>query len=193
MPASNVRIQTQAAMLRRARDVNETSNGYRTLATTITEPVTVMPQTATSQVVFDLTERKGPGMIPNGIILHPFGVGNDDTTFSLRVMGWKPTLVDVAGVYFQKCWVPVELIEVACTCSTATGAATGYVLNTERFADTIALTGSTANAGVNCDIVSPANNTIGSLYVDLKGATMFEVIFTTGGSATSANALWQTY
>jgi hypothetical protein len=39
------------------------------------------------------------------------------------------------------------------------------------------------------EVVSPVNDTCGFLLVNLNGAVKLELIFTTGGSATSCNAL----
>ncbi len=185
-------LKTEVALLRRVRQVNYATNGYPTRAQTLTKPTITDPETATGQVAFEATGGAG-GQGPNGILLHPFGIGNDDTTFSLRVLKWALTLDSIGSARFQPVWKPIPLIEVQCTLSTDVGVASGYVLNTERSADTITLTGTTANPAVNCDINSPANNTAGSVYVDLKGALLWEVIFTTGGSATSCNALYQLY
>ncbi len=190
---SDLSLLTQANKPRRARQVNYATNGYPTRVDTLTQPTILDGGAATSQVMFPLTDLAGGGKIPNGILINPFGIGNDDTTFSLRVLKWDLTFGDIGTGIFPPVWTPTPLVEVACTLSTATGVATGYVLNTERYADTITLTGTTGNQGINVDINSPANNTKASLYVDLKGAFGFEIIFTTGGSATSCNALWKCY
>lgn len=123
----------------------------------------------------------------NFIILCPYALGSDNNTFSLRVIGWRAIGENVEGTML---WIPVPLVELACTISgTQIGVAGKTILNTEMFADTLTIAGTTANAGVSVDVVSPANDTIAHATVDLSGFEKCEICFSTGGSATSCNAL----
>jgi len=115
---------------------------------------------------------------PEWIQVVPFGDGADNSTFDLRVIGWKPTPLGL--------WIPTTLAQAACTLSAAVGVAATEVLNTQRFADTIALTQVQAN--VDSKLSSPANDTIASFQVQSRGSVYVEVIFDLG-SATGANAL----
>lgn len=192
--ANDTVIMTMASRPKRVRQVNYTTNGYPTRIPTLTKPTIADTGSATAQVAYEATGPDGGGRIANGIKLLPFGVGANNVTFSLRVIGWEFTIDSIGSSLTVPVWVPVPLIEVACTVSsTPVGVASGYLTATDAFADTIAITGATGNQGVNCDVNSPANDTIASVYVDLKGCLMWEVIFTTGGSATSCNALYKLY
>lgn len=198
---SEVSLLTLCGPLRKVRSVNETSNGYRSLIPTATEPG-VLPEigggggvdivdagTATGKSVINII--RGPG-VPgaNGLFLMPYGLhaSVDNKTMSMRVVAWKPVGFETPSTML---WIPIPLVEVACTLSgTQIGVANKTLIATEGFADTIALTGTTANANVGVELVSPANDTAGHMIVDIKGAQKIEVIFTTGGSATSCNALF---
>ncbi|MFN4894202.1 MAG: hypothetical protein ACK5HO_00275 [Pseudomonadota bacterium] len=115
---------------------------------------------------------------PEWVQVVPFGDGADNSTFDLRVIGWKPTELGL--------WVPTLLAQAACTLSAALGVAATEVLNTQRFADTIALTQVLAN--VDSKLSSPANDTIASFQVETRGSVYLEILFDLG-TATGANAL----
>lgn len=153
---------------RKAWATNDTSNSFTAKVATVTRP------SGDGVVTIEQVGR----YTRNNVILVPYGIGSDNNTMSMRVINWK----EISGL-----WIPLIVCEVACTLSTSVGVAANAVLNTERFADTIALT--YGNAGIDCQVFSPANNTPGHVTVDAKGATILEVIFSRGGSATSCNAL----
>lgn len=132
------------------------------------------------------------GAIYNVGIFQFFGTGNDDTTFLARILGWR-YVTDAPGTPETAIWVPVPLLELTCTLSTATGVAGGTVGSSDRFADTLAIVGTTGNDDVSIDIVSPANNTPAHVVVDLKGFQKVEVIFDRNSSASSCNGLWAFY
>ena len=108
----------------------------------------------------------------------PFGDGADNATFDLRVIAWKPTTNGL--------WIPTVLAQAACTLCTAVGVTSADVTNTQRFADTIALTQVQAN--VDSKVSSPTSDLVGSFLVETRGATLIEITFDLG-SATGANAL----
>lgn len=182
--------ETLTTAFRKARSVNQTSNGYVSKIPTATEP-SGDAGTATGASIIELGNNGGTGQ--NLVIICPYGLhaSVDNKTMSMRVIGWREAGVDNQAT---KLWIPVPLVEVACTLTgTAIGVAGKALIATEGFADTIALTGTTANDDVSVDIVSPANDTIGHLVVDVKGFQKLELSFTTGGSATSCNALVALY
>lgn len=190
-------LLTNARPWRIARKVNQTSNGYVSKIPTTTEPVGDAG-TATGAAVIDLTAPDTLGGLTsaNRAMVHFFGAGSDTNTFSCRVIGWSCVAQAPGGLALggrPVLWVPTVLVEVQATLSVQVGIAGSSALNTDRFADTIALTGTTANAGQGVEIVSPANDTIAHLVVDLKGAQKLEFSFTTGGSATDCNALYKVY
>jgi hypothetical protein len=208
---NQVALQTLSKYFTRARRTNTTDNGFPTrqgvlagvsAAGVVTEPTGIGDAAAqTTSAVFDLTDPAEGGLAENLVIICPFAVGADNNTFSVRVIGWRiaydrqkphgkypPEVSDAV-------WIPVLLCEVLCTVSAnAHGAAGGVVLATELFADTIAVVGTSGKDGQNIDINSPANDAnAGCLVVDMKGFQKLELTFTTGGVATSCNALVAMY
>jgi len=115
---------------------------------------------------------------PEWVQIVPFGDGADNSTFDLRVIGWKPTELGL--------WVPTILAQAACTLSAAVGANGFEVTASQRFADTIALTQVLAN--VDSKVSSPTGDLVGSFQVQTRGCVLVEVIFDLG-TATGANAL----
>lgn len=132
------------------------------------------------------TQPSGDGVVgdpivqgaPEYIQVIPFGDGADDSTFDLRVIGWK---VSDLGL-----WVPTILAQAACTLSTAVGVNTYEATASQRFADTISLT--QVRADVDSKASSPTGNLIASFQVETRGYQFIEVTFNLG-TATGANAL----
>lgn len=181
-------IRTQSDVFRKARSVNQTSNGYVSKLPTITEP-SGDAGTATGSAVIDLANLLG-GQIPNAMLIAPYAVGSNNNTFSLRVIGWR--FIPGSGQVQTGLWIPVLLCEIACTLSNVPVGVAGMVLvATELFADTLVLT--TGNSGVSAEILSNAGDVIAHAVVDLKGFQKVELSFTTGGSATSCNAILSFY
>ncbi len=180
-----MKIETLSTPFRKARLVNESSNGYRTIIPTITEPKGDAAS-ATGASIIELGT--GGSETQNAILVVPYAIGNDDVTFSVRVIGWRLIPRDSIG---PGLWIPVTLGEFSCTASTAVGIASYTILSSERFADIITVTkGSTlVGEAPSENIISPADNTIGCFLLDLKGFQKVELAFTTGGSASSCNAL----
>lgn len=183
-------IETLSQSFRKARSVNQTSTSFPSKVPTNIEPVGD-DGTATGQSVFDLSwsaVNNIKGIVAqNGVIICPYGVGSDNNTFSMRVIGWR-----VVGQQTPttQIWVPVILAEVLCTISASAPGVAGCVISaTEFFADTIAVVGTSGNQGVSMDLLSTANNDISSGVFDLKGFQKMELSFSTGSVATSANAL----
>lgn len=115
---------------------------------------------------------------PDWVQVVPFGDGLDNSTFDLRVIGWK---VSDLGL-----WVPTILAQAACTLSAAVGVNTYEVTASQRFADTITLTQVLAN--VDSKVSSPTGDLVGSFQVQTRGCVLVEVTFSLG-TATGANAL----
>lgn len=186
MHTGNVLVQTAAFPWQKARSVSQTSTTFASRIATITEP-TGDAASATGACILEPGLGTGSIVAQNNLLLVPYGAGSDDTTFSLRVIGWR-AIGPVSGVTL---WVPVNLVELACTLGAAVGIAGAPLTTTDRFADIITLTtGSTAGSVSSENIVSPANDTIAHAMIDLKGFRKFEITFSTGSSATNCNALW---
>lgn len=175
-----------ALPLRKARKVNETSNGYVSKITTATEPQGDAG-TATGASIIDLVH--GGNIAHGSVRIFPYGSGANNTTFSMRVLGWEYTGIgggDVGVTRETALWIPGVLCEVQCTLSTSVGVANKCMVATERFADTI--TPTTGNDNITVFRTSTADNTIASLIVLTQGCLKLELQFTTGGSATDCNA-----
>ncbi len=176
---------------------NYATNGYPSRIPTTTRPD---QQTPTGGSV-------GDGVIPWGLqgnyssynlMLVPYGVGTDDQTFKLQVLGWRPTQLNVGFPL----WIPVQLIEVTCSLSATTGVAGSDLGTTQMFCDAITYSsgGPSLNNAAAPNTIPPivpdfalfsnAPDVIGFLIVRGLGFPFLEVIFTTGASATSCNALW---
>lgn len=161
-------MQSLVTTYSKARTANDTASSFASKVATVTKP------SGTGVITIEQIGR----FTRNNVVLLPYGAGADNNTMSVRVLNWR----EISGL-----WIPTIVCEVACTLSTSVGVSAQAVLDTERFADTLTLT--YGNAGVDCQVFSPANNTPAHVVVDAKGASVLEVIFTTGGSATSCNAL----
>jgi len=184
-------LQTLSLDFRPVRVTNTTDNGSPSRIPQAAEPSGTGNNAAqaTASAVFDLGGSNVTDS--NRVIFKPYGAGANNTTFSMRVIGWRRVFGRTGGENPNTMlWDPTVLCELLCTLSsTPIGLAGKVVTATDLFADTIALTGTTANDDVSIDIVSPANDTAGHVVLDLKGARKMEVTFTTGASATSCNAL----
>lgn len=167
----SVTLTTLVNQWGRVRTTNATDSSFPSRISTITTP-------ASDGVIGNAS---GVGQVPNNLSLIFFGAGSDNDTFSARVIGWAKG---------NTLWLPTILTQLDCTLSTAVGVAGTDVLDTERFADTIAIASGFGSDGVNVRPLSPANNTIAHVVVDLEGHALWEVTFDMTG-ATSGNALYR--
>lgn len=181
-------LETLSNVFTPARVTNATDSSFPTRSPQVAQPSgtgTAAAQ-ANAAAVFNLRGDPNPGqLVQNGLLLVAYGTGADETTFNVRVIGWRqvgggsqtPTLL----------WVPVTLVELACINGGVVGVAGTTIPATMNFADTMTLT--TGNANVSVDIVSPAVETqIAHAMLDVKGFQLVEVAFSVG-TATDANAL----
>lgn len=173
---------------------NYVTSGYPSRAATITPPDQV-----TSGVV-----AKGDGVIKCGhegvetaghIIMVPIGVGVATNTFSLKVLGWRSTKLNVANA--KPLWIPVELATYAVVLGTAAGVTGADLTASTLLATTITSTGgptfiTSGAVPVSLDWmqISPGSNAVGCIKQPTLGFRFLEIIFTTGGVATSCNTLW---
>jgi hypothetical protein len=185
-----VLIETMSSPFRKMRATNATDNGFPSVLPTTTTPSGIGDAAAqTTASVFVVGHVNG-GVVQNGCVAAFYGVGSDNNTFSARCYDWRkvPGTNSVPNL-----WVPILLCEVALTLSsTFPGIAGSPVGATELFADTITLT--FGNSNVSIEVLSPgttsANSGIAHLMMDMKGPTLLQWTFTTGGSATSCNGLF---
>lgn len=186
-------LRTLSTAFIKARQTNTTTNGFTDRVPTATEPSGKGDAAAqTTLAVFDLVSDFTVDLVSqkNRIIIVPFGAGSDTNTFVMRVIGWRIAYErDTGARQDNAIWIPVKLAEFTCTLSTPPGLAGKVVNASQLFADTIALVGTSGNDDIDISITSPADNTIAHVVVDNKGSHKVELQFSTGGSATSCNAL----
>lgn len=116
----------------------------------------------------------------NNILILPYGVGSDNNTMLIRLIGWKK---------IGTLWIPVPILEATCTLSAVVGVSGAEVSNTERFADTITFQ-SWVNSNISAEVVQPTGDIIGHILADIKGFSKIEFVFHRNSSATSCNALY---
>lgn len=178
---------------------NFTNNGYPTRVPTLLAP----PLGATAGTGL---QKQGDGVIamghggnysPNNLILLPFGAGVATNTFTMKVLGWRPTKLGPGQPASAPLWIPVVLGTYTITLGTGTGVAGADLTTTALFATTITMTGGptfvTAGAppiSLEWLQVSPTGNDIGFISVRSFGFRYMETIFSTGGVATSCNSLY---
>ncbi len=178
---------------------NFSNNGYPTRA-----PQTLPPnQTAVSTGLAAIGDgvipfgHGGGAMSPRGMMLVPIGAGSNDNTFSFTVLGWRATKLNVG----LPLWVPVPLMICQATLGSGVGIANSDLGASVLFADTI--TCSVGPTLINTAapntvppvvpdefLLSPTGDAVAAVFVRSFGFRFLEVIFTTGGSATSCNALY---
>lgn len=168
-------VETYTSALHKAKATSATDTSFPSKIPTGTEPA--------NDGVIDL---RGSGILgQNAVFCVPFGAGDDDDAFSMRLIGWRVYGTDPATLL----WVPVILAEVSCTMSTAVGVSGKLIGASERFCDTITLV--TGNDDVTDSIISPTGNVIAHITVDLEGSQKLEFTFdTTTGDPTNANCLY---
>lgn len=155
---------------RKALATNTTDTSFDSKVPTTTEP--------TGEGVFDV---ESGSVVGQGLQAVFYGEGANDTTFSVRLIGWK---------LMTTLWVPVVLAEFACTLSTVVGVAAAAVTDNDRFADTITLASGFSTA--NVIVTSSTGNIVGHATINLDGYGKIEWSFDMTG-ATNGNALWAMY
>ena len=181
-------IETMSQSFRLARSVDQTSTSYVSKVPTTTEP-TGDAATATGASVIDLCPGHGI-LAQNKALIVPFGTGTDAQTFSIRVIGWRR--LALADGQCSRSLDSGESARSAMRLDTNSPGVAGTAIDASHyFCDTITVTkGSTLSGELASEnIISPANDTIACVTVDLKGFSKLELTFTTGSSASAANAV----
>lgn len=163
-------MQTASNPFSKLRSSNATDAGLPSRVATITEP------TGSGVISLDA----GSGITYNNLLLMPFGVGNSNDTFNMRIIGWRkvgPLL-----------WVPAALCQLTCTLGTGVGVDGFEVDDAEKFVDSLNAT--LGNVGIDLSVVSPADNTTAHAIVDTKGFTKVEIVFGVVSGTTSMNTLF---
>lgn len=162
-------IKVLTGSLRRAFATSSTATSFAAKAATLTKP--------SGDGVIELAPLGQP--VESALLVYPFGEGDEDTTFSLRLLAWHVA---------DGTWFASTLLELVCTLSAYVGVAGGAVTATERFADTLAAVTDSGNEGVDYLINSPANDTPAHALILLKGTALPELSVDLTG-ATAGNAL----
>lgn len=199
--SAQMMLQTFGSPWRKARATLDTSNSFTSKIIVGADPFTAAgvtgdANTATGASLIMMAPQPSNGApVPNGVSIMFYGTGADDATFAARIIAWSKVITDrVAAVLdSERVWIPHDLVHVTGILSTFVGLAGKTILDTHRIADTLAISGTTANAGVNVNVVSPANNRPARLYVDLEGAEYLEIQLQDDGSATAMGALYKFY
>jgi hypothetical protein len=175
-------IETLSTSFRKARTTNATNTSFPSKVPTGTEP-TGTGSSGTAASVIDCGW--GGVVSQNGLLVMPYGTGDNDDVFALRVIGWTVVGNDSSTWV----WVPMILAEITCTMSSTIPGVSGRdVVATEYFCDTLSMV--TGNEDVSVDITSPTGDVGAHFVVDLKGCQKVELTFdTTTGDPTGANAL----
>lgn len=178
-------IETLSGDYRIARSTDSTDASFPSRINTITEP--------TQDGVYDLST--GLPLVQNLALILPYGVGSDNDTFSVRVIGWRKVGTARPGGQVPagntRLWIPLVLAEYACTLSADVGVAGAIIDNTHRFADTMTLT--TGNANVSEELVSPGGDLKAHAVLDLKGVHKLEFTFQITSGTTAMNCLFALY
>jgi hypothetical protein len=172
-------IFTNCSTFRKARPAaNSTDATFPSRIPTATEP--------TGDGVIELGgsgNSKG-AYTQNGIVVVSYGTGSNNDTFSTRLIGWRQLGEATAATAL---WIPVVLVEMACTLSAVVGVAGKIIVAGERFVDTMVLT--TGDAGVSVDTVSPTGDVVAHFVADVKGFQKAELTFQITSGTTDMNAL----
>lgn len=176
---------------KKAWAVNANTAAFAAKIPTITEP--------TNDGVVNLV---GSGLaIPRRMLCCFFGLGADNDAASVRIIGWKKIGQDQPQSI--PLWIPLIVGEFTLIFSTITGVAGAPVLNTERFADTIAPVAARnpdrvigAGTAINSDLAltSPTTN-VGPGFIDfpIRAFEKIEFSFAQTVNNPPCNALFALY
>lgn len=189
MTQPQVQIVTPRRGWNKAYSVNSTSSSFPTVAPATTNfgAPTVDGSIQNGQIPGD----------DNYLLLSFFGKGADNDTAAFRVYGVRQINTQRAPNVANPLYVPELILEGTCTFSTIVGVAASPVLNTERFADTIAVTTPATTARPAADYVLcnsvTANITPATVAIANRGYLNYYIVFDLTGTSTEVNALWTTY
>jgi hypothetical protein len=177
-------LHTLANPYRRVLAANSTTNGFSAKVDTLTAPTVAAEGESAGGYVY-LTLQDGGLQPPNCVLIKPYGVGANDATGAMRVYGVK----EVKKTGATSSYTHVLLGEwTFVLSSTLTGVASGVVVATEYYADTI--TKVTGLENVSEQVLSPTADEPAHLLLDCKGHALLLIELSTAGSATSVNALF---
>lgn len=185
----SVAIGVNASPLKRLLATNGTTSG-----TAFTQPADRLtrPSLALGDVgVIDFGAGNHNGVIPNGLVIHPLGVGADNTTFKFAVFVWEQVLDDANVTGSKIAYHASIYCSFLCTLSAAVGIVGGAVDATanQRYCDTISLESNFSNANVSVEVISPVGDLAGVVRVDGVGGALLQIKGVINNSATNFNFL----
>lgn len=168
-------MSTRAGKWQKLLTANSTSTGF---TASYIAPVAAASVPTTG--VVDLLQEKAT--VPDNMQIMLFGAGADNTTFDLRIIGWRLTSDGVT-------YIPTPIAALSsCTLSATVGATGLALVSTDRLVDTITLaTG--YNAGVVVDVTSPTGDVPANVLIDHRGFDKIQFDFDMTG-ATSGNLIY---
>ncbi len=118
-----------------------------------------------------------------------FGAGSNTNTFAANVYGWTQQQSVVGN---SPLWVPVLLAtfnEITLDAAFS-GVAGSDVPADQMFASACSLV--IGNTGISVEVLSPGPGVgLAHVVLSVKGQKLISILYSTGGSATSCNALWR--
>lgn len=173
-----------ATPFRKALAANSTAGDFAAIIPTAVEPV---HSAATG--IYDLFDRGIgvgiSGLVPQYLLLAPYGGNASNDIFNMRVWGWTKT----AGA--SPIWVPQLLVELACTLGSTDWSA-GLGTNMKPV-DTVVVTyGMTDEKLLGASIMAPANELPARSLVHLNGCQKIQFDFDMHTGGDSGNCLWRT-
>lgn len=116
------------------------------------------------------------------LAIHFFGAGADNNTAKARILG-------AAQNANGDGWIVTPLAAFSLTLSQDVGAAGQIVIDTDRYADTIALDTGTGASSIR--VLSPTGNVRGLVLMDVMESQYVCIDHITNGSATNVNSLYR--
>lgn len=187
--AGSTTLLTQCGPFQKARGANQLatdhSNAYPARLPQTSEPSSAITSSTSAQQCIDIGHSPF-GVGQNTLIVVPFGIGNDNEVFSVKILGWRR----VNGEGVSTLWVPTVLAELTgCTLSATYFGVAGAAVNSNNlFCDTI--TAVAIGPTTSVEVTSPTGNLgIAHAAVAIKGFEKVEFIFDATTGMTSMNAL----
>lgn len=181
-------IQTLSTKFNRALVTNA-----QTAAFTLQQTISVAPDTANPAFaapplpVGVWGAGDGGALAPNRLLLVPFCEGVVGAQFSLRLWSWRQVMPDANPQL--NVWVPIPVLEIACSASNMTGLASqgggllgaggsSYLSNTEHLCDFISITyGALGLTGFISSGAGPGTDLTAFVVVELTGARKYSFDF----------------
>lgn len=137
------------------------------------------------------TQPSGDGyfgeFIPNQVVLAFYGLGNNNATLNARISLVKMIVKPLNGAVQAPQWARMPVATLACTLGNNVGLGSGIIPSTNRFVDSITVTGNTNTVPAPTAVIAEGLqllrlDTIGceDIYIELN---------TDAGSVTNANVM----